>query len=212
MLKKIRIVAFALIPVMLAAYAAVWWQPQQGNPTATSDATGPLAASVSVGGPFTLVDHTGQQVTQESYAGRFLLVFFGYTFCPDVCSTELGSFSVALDALGEDIEHIVPLFITIDVKRDTPAVLAEYVSHFHESLIGLTGTRDQVDEVARNYRVFYRKVEDPDYSTLYLMDHTAYIYLMGPDGGLVRMFVRGTPPEELADAIRQALRQHGVVG
>jgi protein SCO1/2 len=211
MLKKIRIVAFALIPVMLAVYAAVWWQ-QQGNPTATGDATGPVVASDSVGGPFTLVDHTGQQVTQESYAGRFLLVFFGYTFCPDVCPTELGSFSVALDALGEDIEHIVPLFITIDAERDTPALLAEYLSHFHESLIGLTGTRDQVDEIARNYRVFYRKVEDPDYATLYLMDHTAYTYLMGPDGALVRMFVHGTSPEELADTIREVLRQHGVVG
>ena len=211
MLKKIRIVAFALIPVMLAAYAAVWWQSQQGNPTAAGDATGRRVTSVSVGGPFTLVDHTGKQVTQESYAGRFLLVFFGYTFCPDVCPTELGSFSVALDALGEDIEHIVPLFITIDAERDTPALLAEYVSHFHESLIGLTGTRDQVDEIARNYRVFYRKVEDPE-NTYYLMDHTALTYLMAPDGELVRMFVHGTPPEELAGAIREALRQHDVVG
>ncbi len=206
MLKKIRIVAFALIPVILAAYAAVWWQSQQGNPTAAGDAT-----SVSVGGPFTLVDHTGKQVTQESYSGRFLLVFFGYTFCPDVCPTGLGNLAAALDELGEDIEHIVPLFITIDVERDTPELLAEYVSHFHESLIGLTGSRDQVDEIARKYRVIYRKVEDPE-NTYYLMDHTTLTYLMAPDGALVRMFVHGTSPEELAGTIREALRQHGVVG
>ena len=211
MLKKIRIVAFALIPVILAANAAVWWQQRQSGHSAAGDATGALVTSVSVGGPFTLVDHTGREVTQESYPGRFLLMFFGYTFCPDVCPTELGNLAVALDELGEDIDRIAPLFISIDVERDTPALLAEYVSLFHASLIGLTGTRDQVDEVARNYRVVYRKVEDPEY-TYYLMDHTAFTYLMGPDGELVRMFAHGTPPEELAGAIRDALRQHDVVG
>ncbi|MFQ5970836.1 MAG: SCO family protein [Alphaproteobacteria bacterium] len=211
MLKKIRIVAFALIPVIVAVNLAIWWLVRQDDPTAAGDATGPLVTNVSVGGPFTLVDHTGREVTEESYRGKFRLMYFGYTFCPDVCPTELGNLAVALDELGEDIDGVVPMFITIDPERDTPELLAEYVRLFHDNLIGLTGSRDQVDEVARNYRVFYRKVKDPDY-TYYLMDHTSFTYLMGPDGELVRMFAYGTPPEKIAGAIRDALRQHDVVG
>ena len=140
MSKNFRIAAFALIPLILVAYGAIWWQQRHGADEA--------ATSAPFGGPFTLVDHTGSQVTHESYPGKFILMFFGYTFCPDVCPTELGNLAVALDELGGDIEHIVPMFISVDVERDTPELLAEYVSLFHDSLIGLTGTRDQVDEVA----------------------------------------------------------------
>ena len=149
-------------------------------------------------------DHAGRAVTDESFRGRYLLIYFGYTFCPDVCPTELANIAVAIDELGDDGAQLEPVFISIDPERDTPEVIAEYVPLFHERLVGLTGSADQIEEVAKNYRVFYKQVVDESY-TYYLMDHSSFTYLMGPDGEFVAMFRYGTPPEEMAEAIRQAM-------
>ncbi len=200
MLKKIRIAAVALTVIIGGFGAWAWWQTRQA--TTGEGAGGGLVTSVSIGGPFTLTNHLGQTVTDTDFGDQLRLIYFGYTFCPDVCPTELGNISLALNELGDDLQHVTPLLITVDPERDTPEVLRDYVPLFHEKLVGLTGSRDAIDDVAKAYRVFYRRVEDPDY-TYYLMDHTSFVYLMGRNGEFLSMHNYGTAPQDLADAIRQ---------
>ena len=197
MLKKFRIATLLAALIVAALGGWAWWH-QEGTSTGSGVE---LVTNVEIGGPFTLIDHTGAAVSDTDFSGQLRLVYFGYTFCPDVCPTELGNISLALDALGEDLEQVTPLLITIDPERDTPEILAEYVPLFHDKLVGLTGTRAAIDDVAKAYRVFFRKVEDPDY-TYYLMDHTSFVYLMGRDGEFLSMFNYGTAPDSMAAAIR----------
>ncbi len=164
-----------------------------------------IASAVAVGGPFELVDDAGAPVTERSFGDRYLLIFFGYSYCPDVCPTELARMASALDRLDEtDAARLQPLFITIDPERDTPEAMAAYVEQFHPDIVGLTGSAEQIAEVARAYRVYYAKVDtgDADY---YLMDHSSFTYLMAPDGSNIAVFPYDTPPDELAGAIRAAL-------
>lgn len=164
-----------------------------------------LPQGLTLGGPFTLTDQTGREVTERDFAGRFMLIYFGFTYCPDVCPTELGVMASALDLLGADADRITPALITIDPERDTPAQLADYVSRFHPRLIGLTGTPQQIAQAARAYRVYYAKVRPPNASD-YLMDHSSFTYLVGPDGRVRQLFRPETPPESMAAAIRAQLR------
>lgn len=164
-----------------------------------------MPGGVSLGGPFELVDQTGKAVTDRDYAGRWLLVYFGYTFCPDVCPTELGTMASALDAMGASAEAVTPLLITIDPQRDTPAALADYVSRFHPRLQGLTGTPEQIAAVARRYRVYYARVQRPE-MTDYLMDHSSFIYLVGPDGRVRSLFRPEMTPEQIAAAVEGQMR------
>lgn len=171
----------------------------------------PAIAGTTFGGPFELVDHTGKVVTDQSFPGKHLLLFFGYTWCPDICPTELLILGQAIDALGDDGEQVVPLFITIDPERDTPETLAPYVANFHPRLIGLTGSLEQVAAAAKAYRIYYRRAPE-DADTLheekeddYLMDHSVYIYLMSPDGVFLQHFVRGQGPEKIAEKVRSYL-------
>lgn len=162
-----------------------------------------FAQQPTIGGPFELQDHNGKIVTEKSYNGKYLLVSFGYTYCPDVCPTGLQKISDALDGVGDKAEKVQPLFITIDPGRDTVPVLKDYVSNFHPSLVGLTGTAEQIRAAAKVYKVRYRKAEiegsEPDE---YLMDHTAYIYFMAPDGTLLqRFFHRSRVPQITAQMI-----------
>jgi len=164
-----------------------------------------IASAVPVGGPFELVDDSGAAVTERSFGDRHLLIFFGYSFCPDVCPTELSRMASALDRLEPaDVRQVQPLFITIDPERDTPELMAAYVEQFHPEIVGLTGTAEQIAEVARAYRVFYAKVDtgDPDY---YLMDHSSFTYFMAPDGSNIAVFPYDTPPDEMAKVIGQSL-------
>ncbi len=194
-----------LLAILVIAAAAILAERLLIRDPDTAQAPSGIVAGVAIGGPFTLTDHTGRQVTERDYLGNFALVFFGYTFCPDVCPTELGDIALALDELGDRSAAVTPLMITIDPERDTPAILAEYVTLFHERLIGLTGTVEQIKQVADAYRIIYRRFEDPNY-TFYLMDHTSFIYLLDPDGKVVSLFRYGTAPEEMAAIIRQHMR------
>lgn len=153
-----------------------------------------------VGGPFQLVDHNGRTVTDATYSGKYLLIFFGFTHCRDVCPTTLQEISMALDALGADARKVRPLFITVDPDRDTPQVLANYVANFHPRITGLTGTPEQIAAVTKAYRGYYRKVsrEGGDYA----IDHSAMAYLMGPDNHYLTHFAFGTPPEVMTQRIR----------
>ena len=160
-----------------------------------------------VGGPFSLVTHEGVLVTEAAFAGRPLLLYFGYTFCPDVCPTELQAMTAALQLLeddGVDTAAVQPLFITIDPARDTVAVMARYVPLFHPRLIGLTGTEAEVKAANRAWRVYSAKVEDEGASE-YLMDHSSIIFLMRRDGSYFAHFGTGTPPRMIADRLRELI-------
>jgi protein SCO1/2 len=165
----------------------------------------PGTGTALVGGPFELTDQNGHRVTDKDFLGKYPLVFFGYTYCPDVCPSELQVMSAALDELGSTADRIQPIFITVDPARDTPEVMKEYVSNFHPRMIGLTGSASDIAKVASVYRVYYAKMGkegDPDY----LMDHSSNIYLMGPDGKFVRHFTYGTDIKALALGIREAIQ------
>lgn len=162
------------------------------------------ARAASIGGPFELVDHTGRTVTQADYPGKFLLVYFGYTYCPDVCPTELLVVGQALDELGDDADDIQPLFITVDPERDDVELMAQYVPSFHPRMVGLTGSMEQVIAAAKAYRVYFRKGPVGD-DGQYLMEHTSITYLIDPDGEYVIHFTYGQGPEKMAEIIRKHL-------
>jgi cytochrome oxidase Cu insertion factor (SCO1/SenC/PrrC family) len=158
-----------------------------------------------VGGPFTLTDHKGRRVTDQDFRGRHMLVFFGFTLCPDVCPTALQVASEALNKLGPKAERFVPIFISVDPERDTPSQLASYVESFHPQLIGLTGSQAEIDAVVKAYRVYVRRVEDPKSSAGYTFDHTSLIYVMGPDGAYRTHFTHTTNADAMAERLARLL-------
>jgi cytochrome oxidase Cu insertion factor (SCO1/SenC/PrrC family) len=159
-----------------------------------------------VGGPFRLTDQHGKTVSDTDFRGKYMLVVFGYTFCPDVCPAELQVVTAALDALGPKAERIQPVFITIDPERDTVGQLAVYAGNFHPRLVLLTGSSAAIADVAKAYRVYYAKAEgSASAGRDYLMDHSSIIYLMGPDGQFVRHFTYTTDAATLAEQLTQAI-------
>ncbi|MCB1546310.1 MAG: SCO family protein [Hyphomicrobiaceae bacterium] len=158
-----------------------------------------------VGGPFTLVDHQGKTVSDRDFRGKYMLVTFGFTYCPDVCPGGLQVMAGALDLLGDKGKRITPVFISVDPERDTPAQLKLYVASFHPRLVGLTGTPEQVRAVARAYRVYYAKVEDKKLTSGYTIDHSAITYLMDPSGKFVTHFRYGITPKALAEGLAKVV-------
>jgi cytochrome oxidase Cu insertion factor (SCO1/SenC/PrrC family) len=154
---------------------------------------------------FSLVDHTGKPVTDEDFAGTWQLVFFGFTYCPDVCPTTLNDVSVVLEELGNDAEKVTPLFISVDPERDTPEVMAEYVANFDPRIVGLTGSPEQIKQAARAFRAYYAKVDQEGASDGYTMDHSAFLYLMDPEGAYATHFSLSAEPVTVADKIRAYL-------
>ena len=165
---------------------------------------------IRFGGPFALIDHTGRSVTDEDFHGLFLLIFFGFTSCPDICPTTLLEITETLELLGERATAIQPVFVTVDPARDTPDVLADYLGHFHPQLLGLTGSEAQIAAVARAYKVHRRKVvlKDEADDRDYLVDHSSLAYLMGPEGEFVSLFPYNTASEFMAKAIERYIDQH----
>ncbi len=158
-----------------------------------------------IGGPFTMINQKGETVTDQTYAGKYTLLFFGFTFCKDVCPTELQVMTAAFAQLGADADKIVPLFVSVDPDRDTPAVMASYVSSFDKRLQGLTGSPEQVAAMAKAYHVFYKKIPNPDDPKDYEMDHSSILYLMGPDGKFLKYFAYSTDAKGLADSLQMVL-------
>ena len=169
--------------------------------------TGPVSTGTAlIGGPFTLVDGKGKTYTQKDFAGKYMLVYFGYTFCPDVCPAELQVMSAALEKLGPLADKIAPVFITIDPERDTKEVMAGYIENFGPRFTGLTGTPAQIAVAARAFKVYYSKAKSKDGEggdDTYLMDHSSIVYFMGPDGKFLKHFAYGTPVEKMAAGIRK---------
>lgn len=149
---------------------------------------------------FTLVDHRGRQVTQDDYAERWQLVFFGFTSCPDVCPTTLDRVTGVLEGLDEEAAEVAPLFITVDPERDTPPVMASYITAFDPRIVGLTGTPGQVTAALKSFRVYAQKVDQP--GAAYTMDHSAFLYLMAADGSYVTHFPPQAEPEAIIAKIR----------
>ncbi len=164
----------------------------------------PPVEQVSLGGPFTLVRSDGETVTEADFAGGYTLVLFGYTFCPDVCPTALATVSGALDNLGEDATKLTVLFVTIDPDRDTPAVVGDYVASFHPRVVGLSGSAEQIAAMTSIYHVYYAKAESGNTED-YLVDHSAALYLMGPNGQYLANFRFNASVQELAAGLRDHL-------
>jgi cytochrome oxidase Cu insertion factor (SCO1/SenC/PrrC family) len=158
-----------------------------------------------VGGPFTLTDHTSKRVTDQDFRGRFMMVFFGFTFCPDVCPTALQVMAAALDKIGSKAEQITPVLITVDPERDTPEQMAMYVKSFHPRLVGMTGSPEEIAAVAKAYRVYFKRVPDPKSSGGYTMDHSAIIYVMGPDGAFRTHFPYTVNADAMAERLSKLL-------
>jgi protein SCO1/2 len=186
--------------ILLAALAA-------GPAAAAGDTASDALPPISFGGPFALIDHHGRARTERDFAGRYLLVMFGYARCPDICPTGLATMAAALDRLGAAGQQVQPLFITIDPARDTASELAEYVAQFHPRLVGLTGSEQAVAAAAKAYRVHRRKVvlADQDGPDDYLVDHSSLSFLIGPAGEWLTLFPHGTDPEFMAAAIGRYL-------
>ena len=202
MLKK-RLIRIGLITALILGTALLVGilGPDQNVSVVQKTASISPMAGAAVGGPFTLVDHTSKTVTQDEYAGDYKLIYFGFTYCPAICPTELQKMSKALDILeenGTDTSHIQPLFITVDPERDTVEVMREYVTLFHPRLVGLTGSVEQIEAVKKTYRVYSAKIEDPELSD-YTVDHSSFIYLMSPDNQLITVYSTEDKPKEITN-------------
>ncbi len=160
--------------------------------------------TVPIGGPFRLRAADGREVTDADFRGRWMLIYFGYTRCPDACPTALQDMANALDALGADAKaKVAVLFITIDPERDTPAVMQDYVTAFNAPITGLSGTPEQIAAVAKEYRVYYAK--HPKDGGEYDMDHSSIIYVMDPRGRFAANFTHETPPDAMALKLRSLI-------
>jgi len=186
-----RVLITSLIAFGLLAAAVVGYMESVARPAA------------GIVDRFELVDQDGRAVSDATYRGKWLLIYFGYTHCPDACPTALNDIAEALDGLGAKRPMIQPLFITVDPERDTPAVLKDYTAAFQAGIVGLSGSPDQIAQAARNFRVSYerQKGSDPDYA----MAHSSVIYLMDPVGRFVAMFTHETAPETIRDALLRSV-------
>jgi protein SCO1 len=191
---RIRLISFIIAGFLIGALAGaavlVVTMPPASQPVETS-------GEALVGGPFTLTGTDGKTVTDGAFRGRYMLVFFGFTHCPDICPAELQVVAQALDKLGDKASKVVPVFITVDPERDTPKVMQDYAGSFGTAIVGLSGSPQAIGATEKAYRVFSRKgpiQSDGGYS----MDHSSVVYLMDKRGGFVKALNLDRPPEETA--------------
>jgi len=199
MSNRVLLYILAVLVIIAAGMVALLMQTTGLNQSASSSGT------ALIGGPFSLIDQTGKRVTEADFKGRPTLVYFGFTYCPDVCPTELSRISEVLAQLGDDGADLTPVFITIDPERDTRAVMAAYVANFDPRIVGLTGTLDEITAAAKAYRVYFAKVEDAGSQGGYTMDHSAYVFLMSREGVYLAHFSSSTPLEEMVQKIRDLI-------
>jgi len=159
----------------------------------------------ALGGPFTLTAADGTTVTDRTYRGKWLVLYFGYTYCPDVCPTTLNAIAGALGKLGPSAEKLQALFITVDPRRDTPKVMGDYVRSFGHGIIGLTGSPDEIAAVAKEYDVYV--APHPEEGASYSVDHSSLIYLVDPKGKFAKLISGGLPPDRIAQQLHQIIGQ-----
>jgi protein SCO1/2 len=190
---RARLIAFVIAGFLIGAIAGAGVllvaTPQGGQPVQSSGAA-------LIGGPFSLVGADGKPVTDRDFRGRYMLIFFGYTYCPDVCPTTLAVMSAALNIMGQRAERIVPIFVTVDPKRDTPETMKTYLSAFGPRWVGLTGTPDEIAAIAKAYRVYFKINAGEDGN--YTVDHSGVVYLMKPDGSYLANYSLANAPDTMA--------------
>jgi cytochrome oxidase Cu insertion factor (SCO1/SenC/PrrC family) len=194
-LRRIRYGLWFLVTIAALVIGGAYFVRTIGVREPPSVTTGEAA----IRSEFSLIDHNGNRVTEADFLGRWQLVFFGFTYCPDVCPTTLAYMANVLDRFGGEVERVAPIFITVDPSRDTPEVMAEYVQAFHLKLVGLTGSEAAVAAAAQSFRVYYEKMEEETAPDGYLMAHSGHIYLMIPEGRFEDVFREGEQfAEEMA--------------
>ena len=205
-----RLVALISAAITLGLVIAVTLRPwPSGDVRIAKSFEKDVTGAALIGGPFTLTDQHGTRISDNSFRGRLMLVYFGYSYCPDICPTDLTTMSTTIDLLGLSGDSVQPIFITIDPERDTVQRLAEYATLFHPRLVALTGTPEEIRQVASEYRVYFEKSgTEPNYG----MNHSDIIYLMDRDGRFLTHFGQGTTPEEIAKVIRKHLNQGSAQG
>ena len=196
-LRAVALVLAALVVALAFAWQYGLFDASGGRPGASGIA--------KLGGPFTLADQDGRTRTDADFRGKLMVVYFGYTFCPDACPTALQVMTVALDMVGDKGRDVQPIFVTIDPARDSAARLKEYIKNFHSRFVALTGSAEAVAQAAKAYRVYYAKAADSGSKADYLMDHSSIIYLMDREGRYITHFTHTNNPEDLARAIEANL-------
>lgn len=191
---------------LLGAWAYVYWEKQQRRWQQRTEQLRKVALGQ---GTFSLVDHTGRRRTKQDFLGSWVLLYFGFTHCPDICPDELDKLSAAVAVLDQDasLPPVQPLFITVDPERDGVPALARYVKDFHPRLIGLTGTPEEVKHAGRDYRV-YASPGPKDQDGDYIVDHSILIYLLSPDGLFLDYYNRMKSSEQIADSVRNHMRSY----
>ena len=200
-MRRLPLIVLPVVLVLAAVLGLYLWRASDDLP-----GLGRVVGSgtPSIGAPFTLIDQDGKPRSSRAFAGKFMLIYFGYTYCPDVCPTTLALMQDAIGRLGPKAKNVVPVFITVDPARDTPAQLKSYLKSFGPDFVGFTGSESAIAKVAADYRVYFRK--HPLDGGGYGMDHSSVIYLMGPDGKFVAYWDdTGIGPDALANELRDKL-------
>ena len=202
MLARIGFVALLIVGIVAlpATITYIWW-----TTTRTQDDQQDVASAIAPA--FSLVNHLGERVSEEDYRGKWLLVFFGFTHCPDVCPTTLAELAAVMRQLGTNAKEVQPLFVSIDPQRDSVAEMAEYVTQFHPSIMGLTGTDEEIAAAADSFRVFYERTPDAAAPDGYTMSHTSAVYLVSPDGEFVVPYTYGTPVQDIVEDLSNRIGQ-----
>lgn len=211
-MRRLRLILWFAAATAIGLFAALYFANLKTRaPVGESERsrTAEEIAREIVTGEFALIDERGQPVADTDFRGSWLLVFFGFTHCPDVCPTTLGTVALVMDALGTDGEALQPLFITVDPARDTPDIVGEYAAAFHPRIIGLTGNEEQIAAAAKSHRAYYAKVPVSDATGTgtdkYAMDHSAHLYLMDPDGLYATAFSQADSVEAMVRNIRDRM-------
>ena len=197
-----RLIAILAVAAVVGLMGGVWIATEMGKSDdqfAQCRANTVAGGAGAIGGPFELVNAAGQTVTDADVITEPSLLYFGYTFCPDVCPLDVQRNAVAVDVLQERGMSVTPVFISIDPKRDTPEVVGDYAANMHERMIGLTGSPEQVKAASQAYRTYYKAQEGDD--EYYLVDHSTFSYLVLPEHGFVEFFRREVTPEQMADTV-----------
>jgi protein SCO1/2 len=195
MKRRLRLVSYFLLVAFVVAGTIWYFADIREQGVSTGEA-------VTIGGPFSLTDQNGVVRTEKDYRDKYMLVFFGYTYCPDVCPTTLAVMSAALNQLGPRAERIVPVFISVDPDRDTPEKLKSYLASFGSRFVGLTGTSKDIAAVAKEYRVYYKEHPTGNDGG-YTVDHSGIVYLMDPKGAFLANYSLETMPEAMAADLKK---------
>jgi protein SCO1/2 len=197
-IKKIRLILWALVGIVISIFAYTSMQHKNNVPA--------LVAIENFGGDFTLTNHLGQTVTQADFKNKNRLIYFGFTYCPAICPTELQRIATVINELGETGNNIEPIFITVDPERDTVDVMKDYVSLFHPRMVGLTGTPEQIDVIKKAYKIYAAKVQDETMND-YTVDHSSFIYFIDDDDTLIRIFKMDDTTQHMIKIIRNHMEK-----